>query len=280
MATVRTKSLLIVLLAAIVLIGASVAMALRLMNTAPAWARRRGSTDAQTQHADQRLLDAVNWTADAQRRRIMPPAAAAQLPRLAPLSITFSQDDLDAFFDQCNAQFGWIDDSGSPDSPSAGVVLEDDRLILAVTPADGGSVFSVQFRPKLVDGKLIVPVVRVQKGMLPVPAALWHAWRDEMVGQLKKQLPAAAAHAAIQADGSANDALIQAQTSRLLIDALQGRPAEPIVFFPYLQDFRRHFLPVRLSRIDIADHAVSLSALPLNRDEATALVEHVRDRTP
>ena len=51
-------------------------------------------------------------------------------------------------------------------------MLEGDRLILAVNPADGGSVFSVQFRPKLVDGKLVVPVVRVQKGMLPVPSAL------------------------------------------------------------------------------------------------------------
>jgi type II secretory pathway pseudopilin PulG len=277
MATARTKPILIVSLAAIVLIGTSVAMALKLMNTAPTWARRRSSTDAQTQHADQRLLDAVNWTADAQRRRTMPPEAAAELPPLAPLSITFSQEDLDAFFDQCNAQFGWIDDGG-PDDPSAGVVLEGDRLILAITPADGGSVFSVQFQPKLVDGNLIVPVVRVQKGMLPVPAALWHAWRDGMVAQLRKQLPAAAAHAAIESDGSGNDALIQAETLRLLIDALQDRPAEPIVFFPYIQDFRRHFLPVRLTQIDIADHALSLSAQPLNRDEAAALVERIRGR--
>jgi hypothetical protein len=250
------------------------------MDTPPTWAKRRHSTDAQTQHADQRLLDAVNWTADAQRRRTMPAAAVAQLEPLPPLAISFSQDDLDAFFDQCNDQFGWIEDNGGPDDPSAGVVLEGDRLILAVTPADGGSVFSVQFRPALVDGKLVVPVVRVQKGMLPVPSALWHVWRDRMVTQLRKQLPAAAKHAAIAADGSANDALIQAETLRLLIDALENRPAEPIVFFPYIQDFRRHFLPVRLSQIDIADHAVSLSARPLDRDESAALVERVRGGNP
>ena len=70
------------------------------MNTALVWAKRHASTDAQTQHADQRLLDAVNWTAYAQARRTMAAADVARLPPLPPLSITFSQEDLDAFSDQ------------------------------------------------------------------------------------------------------------------------------------------------------------------------------------
>jgi hypothetical protein len=276
----QSKRWLALILAAFVVFSALSAMAWKLMNTAPAWARRHGSSNAQAQHADQRLLDAVNWTADAQRRRTMPAAAEARLLPLPPLSLTFSQDDLDAFFDQCNEQFGWIQDNGGSDNPAAGVVLEGDRLILAVAPADGGSVFSVQFEPKLVDGRLIVPVVRVQKGMLPVPAALWHAWRDGMIAQLRKQLPAAANRARIESDGSASNSLIQAQTLRLLIDALEDRPAEPIVFFPYIQDFRRHFLPVRLTRIDIVDHELQLTARPLDRDESEALVEGVQEESP
>ncbi|HEX4125054.1 MAG TPA: hypothetical protein VHY37_10050 [Tepidisphaeraceae bacterium] len=282
MASIRTKRLLGGFLIVIVVVAGSAAFVRKLVNTTPVWARRRVATAAQTQHADRRLLDAVNWTADAQRRRTMPADAAAQLPPLPPLQITFSQDDLDAFFDQCSAQFGWLGDrvDGANDAdadPWAGVVLEGDRLILTVTPADGGSVLSVQFRPKLVDGKLLVPVIRVQKGMLPVPSGLWRAWRDGMVSQLRKQLPPQAKRAALAADGSANDALIQAETLRLLIDALEDRPAEPIVFFPYIQDFRRYFLPVHLTQIDIANHAMSLSARPLDREETAALLERVHD---
>ena len=219
----------------------------------------------------------MNWTGDAQRRAALAAAAKRQPDTrpLEPLTLSFTQDELNAFYDEWDRAYGWSDHY-KDHMTDVGIALHDHELILAATMTETGIVVSVHLRPDLEDGKL-QGRLRMTGGTLPLPKAVWEGYRDKIRVPLQENLPSLQAGARVSPDGSASDALVAASLSEMLLHVLKGEPADPILFLPYLQDFKRRTFPVKVTALTIEGERMTLTVKPLTNGERQALVSHVRE---
>ena len=64
--------------------------------------------------------------------------------------------------------------------------------------------------------------------------------------------------------------------SELLIDILNDRPAQPVLFLPYDMSNGRHSLPVKLIDVEIAKKTLVLEVQPLTPAERKELLVSLR----
>ena len=77
------------------------------------------------------------------------------------------------------------------------------------------------------------------------------------------------AAAAIDRSGSPNSSAVAATMGSLLVQILDGKPGEPVLFLPLVD---QGAVAVKLTHVEIADHALTLSVRPLSAAERDQMI--------
>lgn len=247
---------------------------------APAWYARRHHTPQETAaaaaRAEQEVQRTLGWAQDQQAyadstRHGGPPSTRPA----KSLHITLTEDELNGFFQKWDREFHWSEQCQQYLADPQ-IVLHNGRLILAATAKEMGTVVSIVFAPKLEDGKLNMPVEQVLAGRLPLPQGVWNRYRAPLEARIGEDLPVWQEKAQIQPNGSANSDAVAAAMGELLMDVLDNQPAPPVLFLPYDLSNGRHSLPVKLTKVRIANKTLTLTVEPMNADEREALLTNIR----
>jgi uncharacterized protein YpmS len=249
----------------------------------PAWLVHRGWTHeemaAAAQRAERQMERTLNWAQDQQAYAASSRVGTPSTHPTQVHQISFTQDELNGFFQKWDASFGWSkryeDYLSDPQ-----LVIHEGRLILAATVKSMGAVVSIEFQPRLEGGKLNMPVERVLAGQLPLPAALWNSYRAQLETKAARMLPDWQQGAELLPNGSANPDAVKAGMSELLIDILEDRPARPILFLPASIDHAGRCLAVKLTGVEIGDQSLTLTIEPVPIGERPALLEAIRNSNP
>jgi hypothetical protein len=234
--------------------------------------------EAAASRAERNLQATLSWAQDRQAEAMVgglrPVNISPQIPE--SLEISFTQDELNGFFQKWDATFGWSERlRGYVSDPE--IVLTPERLILAATVDDLGAVVSVEFEPRLEDDKLYFPVKRVLAGRLPLPRALWDRYRARMESRIRESLPSWQGSAQVTARGGANGDAVKAAMGELVLCALSDEPAPPVLFVPYSMNSRPKSLPVKLTALKIADQRLWLTVQPIDASQGRQLLSTIRD---
>jgi hypothetical protein len=273
------KRLLLLAVFAGVLAGVIGAAGWWMSRSEPAWyAHRHASpqeTAAAAHRAEREVQRTLSWAEDQQAYTDSTQHGAPSTRPTRTLTISLTEDELNGFFQKWDTAFGWSRNYGQSLSDPQ-IVLHDGKLILAATAKDMGTVISIVFAPRLDDGKLHMPVNQVLAGRLPLPQTFWDRYRVMLTDHLEAPLSAWQAGADIRANGTANSDTVATAMSELLIDILNDRPAQPVLFLPYDVSNSRHSLPVKLIDVAIAKKTLVLEVQPLTPAERKELLVSLR----
>lgn len=275
------KRLLLAVVFLIVFAGVAALIGWRMFRGVPEWYAPHKSTaqerEAAYARADRQFQRLVHDAQEAQHRQALLATQPDRSPAAdnQPIQIALTEDELNSFLQKWDQSFGWSEQYRTYLSDPQ-IIIRDGRLILAADVKEMGTVVSIHFEPRLEDGKLIMPVAEVMAGRLPLPESFWGKYEERLAAQVARELPQWQAEAQFGGDGSANSDAVAAGMSQLLLDLLNNRPAEPVLFLPY--DVRRikSGLPVRLTDIRITGHTLALTVNPLGAAQRQGALERIR----
>jgi hypothetical protein len=236
--------------------------------------------EAAAQSATNKLADLQNAAAQIAalaRRQAASNAAGAEtvdVPTAAPISVSFSGEELNAFFEKWAIFLGWKK-SYERYIQDPELVMQEGRLVFVGTARDLGAVATIEVEPSLDEqGQLLLTIARVRIGDLPLPQSFLGGYRQRLRDAVSRHLPLWQAAAQLHADGSANGSAIAAQMAQLLLCTLDNRPADPVIFLPVIQ---RGSMPVRLSAVHVGPDVLTLTVQPMNTSESQRLIERIRN---
>ena len=212
------------------------------------------------------------------RRRNAGDSATSQPTEAESAELTFSGDELDAYFNK------WLTDNNYTDSfakqlSDPRLLLDNGRLILAgrrEVPWMGDTVVSMHFSPSVSEetGKASMSLEGIYAGNTSLPEMAVEEMRTRAAAAIEARLPGYVESAAFEADGTANDAAVGLAIDRQLARLLEQRPVEDLVLFPYLVG--RGHVAVRVESLTIQDGVLDLDVLPLTPREREAYLEAIK----
>jgi hypothetical protein len=242
----------------------------------PEWFTHRQINREQAAAAAQRQVQrTLSWAADQQAFSDSTSAGAPTTHPAKTLEISFTEDELNGFFQTWDSTFGWSRRFEQYLSDPQ-VVLRDNQLILAAMTKEAGTVISINFGPRLEGGKLLMPVDQVMAGRLPLPQTFWDSYREQLINSIQHNLPHWQAGAQLHPNGTANSDAVAAQMGELMVNLLTNRPARPILFLPSDVRTSQKSLPVKLTNLKISHQAMVLTVQPLSPEDRAALLESIR----
>jgi uncharacterized protein YpmS len=283
----KLRKRLILLLA--VLLGAAVtalAVGFFLFRAEPTWYRPveipAEEREAAAQRATNKLALIQNQVARARaaERMARPATNDTTTPATDPsdiaITVTLTDVELNAFFDKWIAWNNWKA-AYDPYIADPVLVLDDGRVIIAARVKELDTVASLHVRPSVDErGQLRLDVERVLGGKLPLPESVLGDYRSRLARSIAQRLPRWRAHSALERAGAPNTPLILATMSQLLINVLDERPADPVLFLPLVG---QRAVPVKLTHVNIADHAMTLTVEPLDAQDRAELLQRIREGT-
>lgn len=240
---------------------------------------------AAAQRAEDVWIEAQSRLAEAHARQV-----AATTQKLAdgeptaPVRISFSADELNAFFEKWSKLNNW-ERKFEQYMADPQIVLHDGRLILAgklkqVEILDG-LVASVHFRPRITEtGALDLQLVQVLGGSLPMPEAVWHRQKQRLTDAVRNRLPALQHQARLNSQGTANTEAVSAAMGRLFLQIMNHEAGEPVVFVPIVG---RGSVPVRVTGVEIApdpqtsEQRLTLTVVAMTPDQRQEFINRVRE---
>ena len=251
-----------------------------LARRAPQWYVRHKlapqEIEAAARRAEQHLQATLSWAQDRQAEALRHSQSQVSFSTHDPLEIDLTEDELNGFFAKWDSTFGWSERYRAYLSDPE-IVLRDGRLILAATVNDLDAVVSVEFQPRLGEGKLLLSVTRVLAGRLPLPRAVWEKYRQRLENRMQESLSQWQGRAEITARDGANDEAVKAAMGELVLSALTDQAASPVLFIPYSMSGRPRSLPVRLTALNITDQHIALTVQPLDAAQRVELQNGIRD---
>lgn len=232
--------------------------------------------EAAANRADQRILDTLSWASEVQAqqtRQRVGGSAATSRPTTAPLkTISFSEAELNAFFQKWNRANNWEAVYGTYMTDPV-MVIHEGRIIIAGKMKEIGTVASIHFEPSIDEnGKFHLKMARMLGGRLPLPTSMFSKYRTRMINGLQRRLPAWQQQAQIDSAG-ANSPAVYAGMSKMFLRTLNDQPAEPTIFLPTTGSAK---IPVRLKEVHVEDKTLTLSVEPLDASERSNLLERLR----
>ncbi|HEV8291217.1 MAG TPA: hypothetical protein VGP94_04820 [Tepidisphaeraceae bacterium] len=219
------------------------------------------------QRAVDKLTQTRNFAAEAAAKERQAAVKGTTRPGDAkPMTVTFSEEELNAFLlhNFKERLDDYVDDPG--------IFLGDGTIILAGQIKDSGYVVSFHFEPKIDEqGKLHLRLVKSYGGALPVPQSMVSSQFERVRAALKRHIPSWQESATLDARG-ANNSAVAASMGKLILNALDDKPADPILFMP---DDSGKSLPLRL--VDIAvGKELTLTVQPLTPEQRAELIRSIR----
>jgi uncharacterized protein YpmS len=275
------------LLAVALLLGTVVllcSIGLILFRGTPGWYRppqlSPAERDQAAQSATNKLAMIQNEAARArmqQRRDIGPatnPATPPAAAEPATITVTFTDRELNAFFHKWAIWNNWKSAYDRYlDDPV--LILNSGRIILAGRLREIRTVASLHFEPKLDEqGQLHLRLVRVLGGNLPLPEAVLGNYREELARTMESRLPEWRRLAAIDRSGTLNDSAVSATMGSLLVQMLNDRPGEPVLFLPLLDNGA---IAVKLTDVSVGEERLTLTVEPLTRQERADLLTRIQN---
>jgi uncharacterized protein YpmS len=252
-----------------------------LMRGTPDWYHPRSMTveqfEAAAQRATNKLAMVQNEAAraraveNAQRRR---PSTSTSKPARDPITVSFTDDELNAFFDKWSV-FQGLKNSYEKYLSDPYIVLQDGRVILAGRVKELGAIVSIHFEPSIDEqGRLKLRIGRVLAGKLPLPDAAVTQYHSKASSAIQKKMPGWRQQASIDSNGIPNASAIDAVMSEMLMNVLEERPSEPVLFLPLID---RGSVPVKVQDVKVQDHTLTLTVMPMTSDERGELLRRIRD---
>jgi hypothetical protein len=192
-------------------------------------------------------------------------------PLLEPQTLEFDEEEVNAFLQETGkATFEQY-------VKEPGIFLREGQIILAGEVKDLGSVLSFHFEPEIDDqGKLKLSLVSSNIGRVSLPRGLVDAKLERVRGALKQRLPGWRQRAAMDATGQANQETVKAAMAKLLLNTLDNRASEPVVFTP-ADDLKEKALPLLLKDVQVEEKKLTLTLLPMNPEQRRAAFEKIRE---
>jgi hypothetical protein len=283
------KRVLIVLGVLLGAAGVAGVVALLLFRAEPEWYRlpqfSAEEREAAAQSATNKLAMIQNQAARARAAERASsrgaPANSGAGPTTVPadnaITVTFTSDELNAFFDKWVAWNNWKA-SYDPYVSDPVLILDRGRLIVAARVKELNTVASLHVRPTVdARGRLRLDIERILGGNLPLPEAVLGDYRKRLSRSMASRLPRWRHAAALDRAGSPNSPLILATMSTLLSDVLDDRAAEPVLFLPLVD---HGAVAVKLTHVTIEDHAMTLTVEPLSAGDRAALLARIKHGAP
>jgi hypothetical protein len=188
--------------------------------------------------------------------------------------ILISQDELNALFAKWSGMYGWQARYNEwIEQPR--IVLRDQKLILAAQVKEVGAVVSFHFVPSLdQNGQLHLELAQVMAGRLPLPDAVWDSYKTKMLASLNKWIPIWQQTAKIDPQGAANQHAMFVTLGRLMLNASNHQPADPILFLPLVEGSKS--VPVKLMQVGIDADTLEMKVRRLTPGETQTLAQSLR----
>jgi hypothetical protein len=269
----------------VIVLGALSVVLVTLFKGEPQWYRASTASQATPEQkemlardAESKLIDAQNWAALVRADAVRAQRATTQLAPRAENShlIELSQDELNALFDKWSDLYGWRE-KYADFLQNPRLILHDGKLIFAGKMTKIGSIASFAFVPRVDEqGKLHLDLSRVMGGRLPLPDAVWSAWRGRLLDSLRYHDPAWRASARVDPiTGAANTPAVSVALSRVLIAAFERRPADAVLFLP-LAGSGGEAIAVRVMNVTVDEGKIAMTVQPLTVSERTELLARLR----
>lgn len=192
-----------------------------------------------------------------------------------PIQVTFTEGELNGFFNKWDRLYGWTQRYKDRVS-NPGIVIHDGRIVVAGDSKELGTVISVHLEPRLNDkGRLNLVLSKVLAGRLPIPQGFFDQYRTSGRQRIAEALPVWQERAQLRPDGSANGEAMTAAMGKLFLNALANEPGEAVLFLPLAE--RDRSLPVKLTDVTVKDKNLTLTVMPLNREERADLLKRIRE---
>jgi len=273
----------------VVLLAACAFLIHRLARSRPDWYPVQlldgAARSAAARSVEDKLIGMQNWALDTNanernRRSGIRPDSPGYIAAPDPVKhISFSEAELNAFFLQWDDAMHWKDRySEFIEDPV--LALADNRIILGAYVKDLDTLISVHFEPSLdSNGQLRLTLVKVMGGKLPLPRAFWNGYRRKLMGAMAANVAESQKRAGMADDGSMNHPAMVAAMNKLLLNALNDEPADPVLFLRH-DNLHNNAMPVRLTKVGIADKTIDLTVIPLTAEERKELLRHIREPLP
>src|SRR4051794_14892880 len=274
------KSLLRIVALLVVLIAIGAGVGWYLLHGRPSWydgvAPDPAARQAAAVRAENELKRTIDWAASQQAEeraalyaaRTSPTTPATSAPTTGPatrrsLTVTFSEQELNAAFEKWETAYDWRDAYGDYIS-NPRIVLHEGRLIVAGDVKDMGTLISLHFHPRVDEkGRLLLELERILGGRLPLPESAFDGYRGRLEQKVRASLPGLQGGAKFKPDGSANEKAVAACFAELLLHVLEREAAEPVLFLPANQGA---CVPVKLTDVAIDGKSIALTVQLMNAE--------------
>ena len=276
------------LLVVIVLVGVilSATLGYRYAHERPSFYRSYKWDAAQRSVVSQRALNKLLQTkelaaaahfAEVRSRTQTRPSASVEalVPKVQPLTISFTQEELNAFLFHNIDTFKDLRKKIEEHMTDPGIFLADGCLIVAGQIKGTGYLASFHFAPGLDEqGQLRLDFVKAMTGRLPVPKAVVAGHLKKLQDAIASRLPDLQRAAMMDDSGGSNPPMVMAAAAKLLLAALAGQPAPPVLFMPV--DERGKAMPLRLTKVEVAGETLRLTVEPMTPAERAGVAERIR----
>lgn len=199
----------------------------------------------------------------------------AIIPRVAPLTIRFTEEELNAFIFHNIDTFNGLRKKMEEYVLDPGLFLKEGHLIIAGQIKGTDYLASVHFAPSIDEaGQLRLRIVKTMAGRLPVPRALLADKLKQLHDTIASRLPDLQRAATMDASGGSNPPLVMAAITKLLLAALSDAPAAPVLFMPV--DEKGKAMPLRVTHVSAADDSLSLTFEPMSPEQRSEVFEQIR----
>lgn len=192
-----------------------------------------------------------------------------------PITVTFTQEELNAFFQKWSVTNGWKSNLDRFVTDPL-ISLQKNRVIFAglVTSNSVNSVLSVHFSPRITpEGKLDVNMDRILAGRLPMPEAVLSDYRNKVIEALHQKLPVWQTDAKLDASGTTNQSFVHAAMGKLMLATLTHTPAEPVIFLPIDQ----RGIAAKLTGMSVDDGSITFTVERITPEDRADLLERLRE---
>jgi uncharacterized protein YpmS len=222
-------------------------------------------------------LAAAAHFAEVRARTQTRPSASIQAitPRIQPLTVSFTQEELNAFIFHNLDTFPDLRPKIEQYVRQPGLFLQGGHLIIAGHLSGTDFLASAHLAPSIDEqGQLRLRFVRVMAGRLPVPRAMISEHLDRLQNVLAERLPDLQKEAEMDEAGGSNSQLVMAAASKLLLATLSDQTSSPVLFLPV--DEKGKSVPLRLTKVEASDQRLSLTLEPMTPQQRQDILDQIR----